>query len=152
MRRVRYYRRKNKLGPLKYIAVIEYKEGVRIHHHIIMNGMDRDKVEEIWGKGRANTYRLQADEYGYEGLARYISKDPKGSKRWTQSRNLKQPTVKVNDYRYSRRKVKKISKLPEDRELFEKLYPGYILNDCKVEVNDITAGTHIYIRMRKLQI
>lgn len=31
-------------------------------------------------KGRANADRLQADEFGYEALARYISKDPQGKK------------------------------------------------------------------------
>lgn len=158
LRRIKHYRKKNNLEPLKYIAVIEHKEKeegktVRLHHHIVMSGgMDRDKVEELWGKGRANADRLKADEFGYEGLARYISKDPRGSKRWTQSKNLKQPTVRVSDSRFSRRKIEKVASTPEDREAFSKLYPGYILNDCKVEVNEITAGIHIYIRMRKLQI
>lgn len=156
IRRIKYYRRKNNLPELKYIAVIEYREPergkqIRLHHHIIMNDIDRDVVEQLWGKGRANADRLKADEYAYEGLARYIAKDPKGSKRWTQSRNLKQPTVKVNDYKYSKRKVEQISKHPEDRQLFEKLYPGYILNDCEVQVNDINAGTYLYIKMRKLK-
>lgn len=156
IRRIKYYRKKNGLPELKYIAVIEYRESergkqIRLHHHAIMNDMDRDVVEELWGKGRANADRLKADEYGYEGLARYISKDPKGSKRWTQSKNLKQPTVKVNDHKYSKRKIEQISNSPEDRQLFEKLYPGYILNDCEVQVNDINAGTYIYIKMRKLR-
>lgn len=158
LRRVKHYRKKNGLEHLKYIAVIEYKEkeegkNVRLHHHIVMSGgVDRDKVEELWGKGRANADRLKADEFGYEGLARYISKDPRGSKRWTQSKNLKQPTIRVSDSRYSRRKIEKVASAGEDRELYSKLYPGYILNDCQVRVNDITAGTHIYIKMRKLQI
>ncbi|OHW62935.1 hypothetical protein EUAN_07190 [Andreesenia angusta] len=158
LRRVKHYIAKEGLEELKYIAVVEYKEpegkdkGVRIHHHIIMNGgIDRDKIEELWGKGRANADRLKADEYGYEGLARYISKDPKGNKRWTQSRNLKQPKVKVNDFKYSKRKVEDISKYPEDRGMFSALYPGYILNDCKVSVNEYTDGRYMYIRMRRLK-
>ncbi|SNR85679.1 hypothetical protein SAMN05446037_100143 [Anaerovirgula multivorans] len=159
-RRAKYHIKRNGLPALKYIAVIEYreeKEGgetARLHHHIVMSGgIDRDKVEELWGKGWANTKRLQADEYGYEALARYISKDPRGSKRWTQSKNLKQPKVEVSDSRYkSKKKIEEIAKAPEDREFFSKKYPGYILNSCKVEVNEITAGTHIYIKMRKLQI
>lgn len=158
IRRVKHYRKKNELPPLKYIAVIEFKEpeqtnkGIRIHHHIIMNGMDRDIAEQLWGKGRANADRLKEDEYGYEGLARYITKDPRGSKRWTQSKNLKQPIIKVNDYKYSRRKVTQIAKCPEDRSQFENLYPGYIFTKCNTEVNDMTAGTHLYIKMRKLLI
>lgn len=157
MRRVKYHCKKRGLPKPNYIAVIEYKEPVegkevRIHHHIVISGdIGRDEIERLWKKGRANADRLKADEYGYEALARYISKDPKGSKRWTQSKNLKQPTVKVNDYKYSKRKVKQISSYPEDRRLFEKLYPGYILNDCKVVANDITAAIHLYIKMRKLK-
>ncbi|RCX20916.1 hypothetical protein DFR58_101118 [Anaerobacterium chartisolvens] len=163
IRRVKHYRKKNNLPSLKYIAVFEYKEKasggregkeppVRMHHHVIMSSMDRDAAEQLWGKGRANADRLKADEYGYEGLARYITKDPQGSKRWVQSKNLDQPTVKINNHKYSKRKVEVLARTPDDRQLFERLYPGYILNDCISQVNDITAGTHLYIRMRKLQI
>lgn len=156
LRRIKHYRKKNNLPPLKYIAVIEYKEsagkkkGVRIHHHIVINKMDRDIAEQLWGKGRANADRLQGDEFGYEGLARYITKDPQGSKRWTQSKNLKQPTVRVNDCKYTRRKTEKIASCPDDKMLFEKLYPGYIFTKCQVEQNDISAGNYIYIKMRKV--
>lgn len=157
LRRVRYYRKKNGLEELKYIAVIEHKEqeenqkAVRIHHHIVMSGMDRDIAETLWKKGRANADRLQEDEFGYEALGRYISKDPKGAKRWIPSKNLKQPEIKVNDFKYSRRKVDSIAKAPEDRELFSKMYPGYILNNCKVTVNDVYASTYLSIKMRKLE-
>lgn len=157
LRRIKHYRKKNGLEELKYIAVIEYKDqeenkkAVRIHHHIIMSGMDRDIAESLWKKGRANADRLKEDEFGYEALGRYISKDPKGSKRWTQSKNLKQPVIKVNDFKYTRRKVDLVARAPEDRELFEKLYPGYIFNNCKVTVNDIYGSTHLNIKMRKLE-
>lgn len=167
IRRIKYYRKKNRItAEFKYIAVIEYKESeneekVRMHHHIIITGdMDRDKVEEIWGKGWVNTKRLQADEYGYEALAKYISKAipeakesgrKKGSKRWTQSRNLQQPIVRVNDHKYTKRKVEKISRCPEDRETFENLYRGYIFNNCRVTINEYTAGIYLHIRMRKLE-
>jgi len=156
LRRLKHHRIKNKLPPLKYIAVIEYKEpeagkrGVRIHHHIIINGMDRDIVEQLWTKGRANADRLKADDYGYEGLARYITKDPKGSKRWTQSKNLKQPTVKVNDFKYTKRKAEKLANAPDDSIQIEKLYQGYILNECKTSFNEINACTYISIKMRKI--
>lgn len=152
IRRIKHYRNKHGLLPLKYIAVIEYGEGKgRIHHHLIISDMDRDIVEQLWGKGRANADRLKADEYGYEALARYITKDPKGNKRWVQSKNLKQPTVKVNDFKYSRRKIEELAKCPEDRQTFESMYPEYILNGCKVSVNEVTAGTYLYIKMRKLK-
>lgn len=157
LRRIKHYRKRNGLGELKYIAVIEYKEhsenekGIRMHHHIVMNDMNRDIVEELWGKGRANCDRLKSDEFGYEALGRYMTKDPKGNKRWTQSKNLKQPTIKVNDSKYKRREVQQIAKNQGEKKAFENLYPGYFLSGCKVEVNDVTAKTYIYIKMRKLK-
>lgn len=156
IRRLKHFRKKNNMPALKYIAVIEYKNQgkrkVRIHHHLIINDMDRDTAEGLWKLGRANADRLKADEFGYEGLARYITKDPQGDKRWTQSKNLKQPVIKVNDFKYSRRKVQMLASCQEDKEVFNKLYPGYFLNSCKHEVNEITAGDYLYIKMRKIRI
>lgn len=156
LRRVKRYLKKNNLPDLKYIAVIEYREqkegkkAIRLHHHIVMSGdIDRDKVEELWKKGRANADRLKADEFGYEGLARYITKDPKGHKRWTQSKNLKQPIISVNDYKYSRRKVEELARCQGDRQEFESIYENYLFRDYKVEINDITAGTYLYIKMQR---
>lgn len=157
LKRVNYHRKKIGLPSLKYIAIVEFKEhdanskGVRMHHHIVMSNTDRDLVEKLWKKGWVNTKRLQADESGYEALGRYITKDPKGKKRWIPSKNLKPPTVKVNDFRFSRAKVEKMAKTPEDRELFEKLYPGYIFTSCKVEVNEVTGKVSLYIKMRKIR-
>lgn len=156
LRRIKHYCKKYGLAPPKYIAVIEFREPdesdkrkrIRIHHHIVMSGMDRDIVEQLWGKGRANADRLKADEYGYEGLARYITKDPQGSKRWTQSKNLKQPDIKVNDYKYTKRKTEQIARAPDDKKYFEEEYQGYTFNDCKVVFNEVTAKMQLYIKMR----
>ena len=157
LRRIKNYRRKNNLEELKYVAVLEYHEAkendkrtrTRIHHHIVLSGMDRDKVEELWGKGRANADRLQPNELGLEELANYISKDPKGKKRYSPSRNLIIPEAEINDYKYSYKKTWNLSR-NGTREDFEKLYPGYIYTTHEVQVNDINAGTYIYIKMRKL--
>ena len=73
------------MDDLKYIYVIEFENGegrkkTRVHHHVIMSGMNRDAAERLWTNGWANTRRLQPDEYGLEAPARYIVKDPKGKK------------------------------------------------------------------------
>ena len=75
IRRIKNFRKRNGLDELKYIAVLEYREATddkrtktRIHHHIIISGMDRDKAEELWGNGMANTRRMQANELGFEEL------------------------------------------------------------------------------------
>ncbi|MDU2670616.1 MAG: hypothetical protein E7C49_01265 [Clostridium sp.] len=158
LRRIKNYRKKSGLSDLKYIAVLEYSEAdpkdkrtkTRIHHHIVLSGMDRDKVEELWGRGRANADRLQPGETGFEELANYISKDPKGKKRYSPSRNLIIPEGQINDYKFSYKKVYELSKNQGEREEFEKLYPGYVYTSHEVQVNDINSGTYIYIKMRKL--
>ncbi|MGL5479162.1 MAG: rolling circle replication-associated protein [Clostridium sp.] len=154
LRRVKNYLKKNNLPNLKYIGVIEHcddeEKRIRVHHHIIMSGdIDRDKVEELWGKGRANADRLKGDEFGFEALGRYITKNPKGNKRWCQSMNLKQPVIKVNDFKYSKKKVNELAKNQGERQAFERIYKGYAYRDYKVEVNEIVAETYLYIKMQK---
>ena len=40
-----------------------------------MSGMDRDKVEELKGKGTVNANRMQANELSFEELTNYFSND-----------------------------------------------------------------------------
>lgn len=154
IRSIRRHLRKNNLPELKYIAIVEFREGkdaIRIHHHMILSGdIDRDVLEKLWKKGRCNTSRLQADEFGFEGVARYMAKDPKGNKRWIPSRNLKQPKISINDYKFSRRKVENLANSQGEKRVFEELYKGYAFRDYKVEVNKITGAKSIYIKMQKL--
>ena len=91
--------------------------------------MDRDKAEELWGKGTANANRMQANELGFEELANYLSKDPRGKKRWSQSKNIVIPMPEINDYKYSNKKLYELSQNQGEREVFEKLYPGFIYTD-----------------------
>lgn len=153
IRRIREYRRKHGLPELKYIYVIEFEaEGKgkkRIHHHMLMNSMDRDVAEKLWGKGYANSRRLQPNEFGLEGIARYITKDPKGTKRWCASRNLEEPKITVADHKITKRQAEKIAKNENDAPaLFEKIYKGYKFNDIKVRYSDFVSGAYLYTRMR----
>lgn len=170
IRRISYWRKKAGLDPLKYILVTECStsrsEGkpIRIHHHIIMNsGLSREAVENLWRKprkkgekegdkiGYANTDRLQPNEYGLEALARYLTKNPKGKKRWSGSQNLNKPWSRNNDFKYSKRKVEKIIKVEADNnEYWQKQYPGWILTEYTPKFNDIT-GWSIYLKLRKLK-
>ena len=158
IRRIKNFRKRNGLDELKYIAVLEYREATddkrtktRIHHHIIISGMDRDKAEELWGNGMANTRRMQANELGFEELANYLSKDPRGKKRWSQSKNIIIPMPEINDYKYSNKKLYELSQNQGEREVFEKLYPGFIYTGHDVVVNDVDGGIYVYIKMRRLE-
>ncbi|PYG88478.1 hypothetical protein LY28_01327 [Ruminiclostridium sufflavum DSM 19573] len=157
IRRLNRYVRKNKLPALKYIYVTEYEEDEkkgkkRVHHHIIMNFRGRDTAEEIWDKGgRTQTRRLQPDDYGLEGMARYITKDPKNSKRYTTSRNLKKYSkLTIADNKMTKREAEKIAKNQNiASDIFEKLYEGYIFNDIDIKYSKFVSGAYLYVRMRQ---
>lgn len=159
IRRLKRYRKKHGLPDLKYIYVIgcvsteERKKSkkVRVHHHLIINDMDRDTVEGLWGKGRCSTKRLQPDDFGLEGIARYMANQNKGSKRWYASRNLKQPKVYKSYTKLTHRKAEQLATRQCDwQETFEKLYKGkYKYADCKMYVSDFTGGFYLYCRMRR---
>lgn len=154
LRRVKTYRKTAGLCEIKYIYVIEGSddaEGKRVHHHLIMSEMDRDVAERLWGKGRANALKLQPDEYGLEGLARYIVKDPRGSKRWCSSKNLQEPVISVSDKKISKRRVELIAfDMERDaKRIFESVYKNFDFNDCFIKRSEFVSGAYIYTRMRK---
>lgn len=162
LRRVKYYRKKNNLGELKYIACIEKGEkNGRWHYHIILNGgIDRDKLEELWGMGYAHTYRLEFDEEGIKGLAKYTVKETETEAarvdgkvhRYLCSRNLKKPGVKERDGRVSRKTVTKIrTGVISEREI-EKMYPGYYVSRIEPYYNEVNGGEYVTIRMYKKDI
>lgn len=176
LRRIAYKRMKLGLESLKYILVTEYgcsadgEKITRIHHHIIMNGgLPRDDVELMWTTERinwkkaeqdqayrsgikrigwANADRLQVNENGIEGLCKYITKNPKGKKRWSSSRNLVRPVQHPPaDSKYSRRQVETAAKAADGgRAFFEKRFPDYEIRQIRPEYYDQT-GWHIYLKM-----
>lgn len=86
---------------LKYIYVTESKhEHGRWHHHIVINGTgaDIEIIRRLWKWG--DDIDLEPlDIYGYEGLAQYLTKEPKGGHKkvgermWSQSKGLARPEV-----------------------------------------------------------
>lgn len=160
IRKLKRYRKKHGLPDLKYIYVIgcvneeerKKTKKVRVHHHLIINGdMDRDIVEGLWGKGRCEAKRLQPDDFGLEGIARYMASQNKGTKRWYASRNLKQPKVYKSFTKLTNRKAEQIATRQCDWEAtFEKLYKGkYKYTDCKMYMSNFTGGFYLYCHMRR---
>lgn len=171
LRRVAYRRKKLGLSALKYILVSEYRVNddgeftTKIHHHIIMNGdetnqLTRDDIEQLWskrvkGKGKqqlgwADADRLQPNENGIEALLTYLSKDPKGKKRWSSSRNLVRPFQRKNDFKYSNRKIEQLAKTPDQGlEYFQQKYPKYRIASVEFKYYDRT-GWHAYLKLWKV--
>lgn len=148
-------RKRRGLENAKYIYITEYSEGpkkIRYHHHLLMDcEMDMETVESTWKKGRRNQIRrISKDEHGLAGMANYLTKNPKGKKRWCRSTNLVKPPVKKNHYKFKKSRVKK---MVANRNIiqgeFEKQYPGYIFTDATIYYNQFNSGYYVYARMRK---
>ena len=95
--RLRRYRKRHGLPELKYIYVVsdsdDYGNKKRLHVHMIINAMDRDTAEELWGHGYCDTDRLQFNEYGVTGKVIYMARQAKGERTWAGSRNLEKVSV-----------------------------------------------------------
>lgn len=155
LRRLQRLRIKKGLDPLKYISITEIgKRGGRIHHHVFINGgIDRDEVEKCWGKGYANSKRLQFDDVsGIEALTHYVLKDPVSFRAWNSSKNLIKPEPIIIDGEISAKELRKYIAAIEEKkqyETFEKIYPGYCLLEVEYEKNIINYGDYIYLRLKR---
>ena len=165
--RVRRARKKAGLPEMKYVIAIGGDEmpsagysGKRPHIHMIMTGgIDRDELEQIWGHGHANCDRLQPRDEGLGGIAVYFTRQKqdrapkKGTRKWRGSRNLEPPVPRSRDARITNNQVKRIAYdfRNEAKEVMERLYPGYKLQDCQVRYSDFIDGVYIRCVMRRIQ-
>ena len=152
----------------KWIMVTEYttadEKGRKVgrhHHHAIIEhttGLTRDVLEDLWcdqdgePMGLTNCDRLQIDHGSVEGLVQYINKNKRCARRWRQSRGLEMPKrPRPNDSTWTRRKLEEASTLYiDDREFWEKKYPGYTLN--RVETTVSNAGhRHTLVILRRAE-
>ena len=160
-RKIRRIRDRRNLPELKYLYAVGHDEGQRLHVHVIMNGgIGREELEKLWGKGYANSMALQLYGNGLQGIANYLYKQNekeriRGNRRylrsWSGSRNLKQPKEHTSDCKMSNRRVRIIAGgfKGEAKEVMEKIYPGYTLQECKVYYSDVVDGVYIRCVMRQ---
>lgn len=135
---------------LKYIYVIEHNEDINVHIHMILNNVVTiEELQKIWGNGNIDIKHLEETDLGYEELAEYLAKEPKGKKRWVASRNLKRVDIEKNDFKYNYKKILEIVNCQGDREFIRKLYPGYTLKLFEVKFNKINSSYYINIRLKK---
>lgn len=155
--RLKRHRKKKGLPPLKYIYVIEYAEEgskkVRIHHHMIINSMDRDEAESLWKMGRVESKYAQPDDFGLEGFAAYISKlsGRKGCHKYAASKNLDKPKEYKSVTKLSRRKFAEIIKSGDEKAgLLEAVYKGQLKYlDSETYINEMHGGFYLYSRLRR---
>lgn len=156
IRRLNYQRKKRGLKNVRYVYVTECSDKGRFHHHIVLDGdMSMDAVEEIWKLGRRNQVRrLDKDENGLVGMAKYITKEKKAKsqKKWKASKGLKQPEERVNHYKFRRKDVQEI--VENYNCLKGKLlkwyeHEGYTYTSSVIRYNDFNGRFYIYARLRK---
>lgn len=155
--RVNRARKRKELPACKYMAVIEAGNRTgRAHHHVLIDGgLSRDEYEEIWGKGFANCDRLQTKDNGLRGICKYMLKAAgaeareKDRKRWTCSRNLKDPKVTESTHKVSKRQAARIALDAEINgpAVMRKLYPGLVLTEIRAKRSDFLAGAYIFARL-----
>lgn len=150
--RINRRRRKEGQENIKYIYIIAADDHTRPHFHILMSGdgIDRDELEELWGKcERCNTRRIQPDDdFLITGLATYISNNPHGTKRWCSSKNLVKPSITRSYSKFRRPKVERMVKSHEHLKAeMQKAYPGFKFLDAEVKHNGVNAAFYIYARM-----
>ncbi len=152
LKRLNYSREKNNLPKLKYVAVTEKgKRSGRYHHHLVISGgVSPAEIARIWGRGYVMTNPLQFDETGLVGIAKYLIKNPIGTKkRWCESKGLIHPPAKTRDGRLSKRKVLELARDTENAREYEKYYEGYYLAEADKLLNDVNGGVYIHARFYK---
>ena len=153
--RIRRWWKKNKpWQEFKYIFVIDYVDDPdktkrrRIHHHLIMSGMDMDVVRENWKFGRRTVDRLQPDKKGFEEVATYMANQSKT--KIGRSRNLKKPKITKSRTSLSNRKAEKFAAdINNHKEFFENKYRDLFFVECKVYKSDDYPGVYIRTKMIK---
>ena len=153
IRRINYRRKKAGLPNAKWIYVTEHDPAkkIRMHHHLLIEkGIDRKVMKNLWKNGtRTEVEELEPDEFGLTGIANYISKDPKGKKRWKSSKNLKQPVERKSYTVFSK---KKISKMISDTSLISQFmnsnYKSKQYLSHEVRYNKTNHMYYIYVQMR----
>lgn len=161
IRRVNRRRKKQGKENIRYICVTEYSEDkkkkIRCHHHVILGGeqgekLNRDELESMWKHGKRTHTRIVTPDKDTHllGLVKYITKDPKGKKRWTASKGLKKPVVTRS---YSKFRKREVYEMVRDRKQLERLiqkkYPKCKFIDAEVKTNEINSGYYIYARLKR---
>ena len=163
IRRLNYQRKKRGLPNARYVYVTECGDKGRCHHHIVLDGdMDIDTVEKLWTMGKRNQVRrLEKDENGLTGMAKYITK-PKGKgkekeeskyqKTWTPSKGLRKPKEDKNHYKTKQSHVESMAKgTLKVEDHLKKWYSkdGYEFTEAQIRHNKWNGQYYIYARMRR---
>lgn len=146
-------------SELKYLYVYEGKcKGTRPHFHLIVNkipSVDRDTIEQTWGKGYTRSKVLRNDGNGLcDLLCNYLAKETKQSAKyersWNGSTNLMRPDRVTDDNSVTKRRMRKLFEAQRNDEVkkyVETFYTGWELIDYKLETNEKTGRRYARFRL-----
>lgn len=156
----RLKRRMENPKALKWILRIEVSDkldqlGLPPSYHVHMlieaEGLTQDDVAGQWPFGFTRCDRFDKKHDGAARLAHYITKNKKGGRWLSHSRNLKEPKVRTSDRKMSRRRAMKVAAdiQYDGRRIMEALYPGYqMCGKIRITYSDFMPGCYIYARLR----
>lgn len=147
--------KKKNYKKIKYMYVIEIsKEGKgKYHVHMILSSeLSMDLVENYWKHGgRNNIRRIDPDDRHITDLAEYLSKDPKGKKRWGCSKGLKEPVITTSK-KVSKKKIYNMSNNENIiKAEMEKLNLKYKVIEFTITKNKWTNMPYIHVLMKKIE-
>lgn len=150
---------KEELKYLYAIEAVEYKcaklKGRKNwHFHLFMTGgLDEGAIYALWNKGECKRVsRYRPDKFGPETAARYMMKDPKGSRSFSGSKNLKKPVVKTRETTLTPSAVEKIARTRvDDNKYWERKNKGYKLLRTYVRWNEYNKHWYITAVMYKTE-
>lgn len=118
--------------------------------------VDMDTVEAVWNLGKRNEIRrLQRDENGLVGMARYITKEKskkgKYQKTWCASKGLRKPKEKVNHYKTKQKDVDRIVKgdLNVCDHLMKWYGDKYDFAEAEVKYNTFNGRFYIWLGVKR---
>lgn len=148
----------------KYIYVMETtkepRDGdvdplpARYHFHMVISSLGILTIEDVnmlWKHGYTKAEPLDFRFNGLEPLAKYLTKQRRGKRKWASSKNLKKPEERISNRKISKRRANAIADDMQGcaKEIMEKIYPEYVLEKAEVKYSDFIAGAYIYARMRR---
>jgi hypothetical protein len=142
---------------LKYVAVTEVSSTGKIHHHMLLEGVDREVAEGKWRKGFTNVRKYQKNEKQFVGLVRYMLKwrstqESAACGRIRTSQGLKRPVERVSDHKISIRRMERIAEEcnVQGVEILQKMYKGYFAQERpEIKRSEYLPGAYMYARMWK---
>ena len=133
------------LWPYGYCNIIHFvfdENGIEGHARYVAKQFELDEVD-IFSMFDINEETGEVTEKEGKAATR-----AKGKRRYTCSRNIIRPETEEKDGRITAARVEEMATVDSaSRAVFEKLYPGYCLADCKPYYNEENGGYYLEIKM-----